>query len=463
MEIPISGVGVSPFGDIQVDVANNNLGGLKLSDTPRTVTQFATVRNIGAAPLAISNIVASPLGVGQFSVGGLPAGLRTVQSHRDQSRELLQRSTSRFDANLVGLQRGEIQISSDDPDTPVFHPSPWWARAADTRHGAGLRARFRGGRDARGRRVAPVLRQISDDRGELERLPAVPRRPSTRVIFDPVSGLIAHSFDVTRGQRQDAPRRTRVPGQHRRRTPTATVCRTTSSSPSALRLRKVDTDGDGISDFAAIEQGLPPLGGRSFPTGVIAGVTLRGGANDVVVDVSPDNSQRETAYVATDAGLAMVDVSQFDKPIVLSQLDVPGSTAVAVDTSTKVAVVSHGRQVSLVNISDSLNPVVLRNLDIPGGAGRVVAFDGLAYVTSGRAAAQFRSGYRRPIADPGPGRRDADRCGPRGADALHHGYQSQSCAPWISAVRTWWPAARSRCPTAAAGSSWVTASRMPRR
>ena len=37
-----------------------------------------------------------------------------------------------------------------------------------------------------------------------------------------------------------------------------------------------DTDRDGISDSSELTQGLDPLNGRSFPTGVIAGVSLRG-------------------------------------------------------------------------------------------------------------------------------------------------------------------------------------------
>ncbi|MFM5957916.1 MAG: thrombospondin type 3 repeat-containing protein, partial [Dolichospermum sp.] len=41
---------------------------------------------------------------------------------------------------------------------------------------------------------------------------------------------------------------------------------------------KKDTDNDGINDFAEIQQGLDPLGGQGFPTGIIASLPLLGEA-----------------------------------------------------------------------------------------------------------------------------------------------------------------------------------------
>jgi hypothetical protein len=63
-----------------------------------------------------------------------------------------------------------------------------------------------------------------------------------------------------------------------------------------------------------------------FPSGIIASLPLRGEAKEVVVE-------ENLAYVATGSyGLAIVDLSRFDNPIILGQLDLPGdATDVAVD------------------------------------------------------------------------------------------------------------------------------------
>ncbi len=95
-----------------------------------------------------------------------------------------------------------------------------------------------------------------------------------------------------------------------------------------------DTDGDGINDRAEIEQGLDPLSNLAFPTGIIASLPLLGEAREVVVEGSTLDAARQTAYVATGShGLAIVDTSVFNNPIVLGQLDLPGDAVdVAVDS-----------------------------------------------------------------------------------------------------------------------------------
>ena len=57
---------------------------------------------------------------------------------------------------------------------------------------------------------------------------------------------------------------------------------------------------------------------------------------------STTNSQQQIAYVALGSrGLAIVDASQFQMPILLGQLDLPGdATDVAVDSSLGVAAVA---------------------------------------------------------------------------------------------------------------------------
>src|SRR5262249_46384567 len=86
-----------------------------------------------------------------------------------------------------------------------------------------------------------------------------------------------------------------------------------------------DTDGDGINDFAEVQQGLNPLDNRDFPSGIVASLPLQGQAKEVVVVGSTLAPQGQTAYVATGSyGLAIVNAPQFQKPVVLGQIDLPG-------------------------------------------------------------------------------------------------------------------------------------------
>ncbi len=145
-----------------------------------------------------------------------------------------------------------------------------------------------------------------------------------------------------------------------------------------------DTDGDGINDRAEIQQGLDPLGGRAFPTGIIASLPLRGEAKEVVVEGSTLDSQRQTAYVATGSyGLAIVDASRFNNPIVLGQLDLPGDAVdVAVDTRLGIAAIAAGTAgLHLVDVSDPMQPALIQT--IPGIAQQVQVSQGVAYVARG--------------------------------------------------------------------------------
>ena len=145
-----------------------------------------------------------------------------------------------------------------------------------------------------------------------------------------------------------------------------------------------DSDNDGISDIAELEQGLDPLGNRNFPTGIIASLPLQGEAKAVVVEGSTTNSGQQTAYIATGShGLAIVDASRFDSPIILGQLDIPGdATDIAVDSSLQLAVVaSNSGGVQIMDISDSMLPTLITTLDF--NANQVEIMDGVAYITIG--------------------------------------------------------------------------------
>src|SRR5262249_2762748 len=141
------------------------------------------------------------------------------------------------------------------------------------------------------------------------------------VIFDPVSGLVAHGYERTAASGQDT----------RLNVPVFQACTAPDGDGDGLpddvefaigsNPRKADTDGDGIDDFWSVQLGLDPLGGRGQPPGVVANLALPGTANAVTVAGSSLRAEGQTAYLAAGAkGLAIVDASQPLKPVLLGQL-----------------------------------------------------------------------------------------------------------------------------------------------
>jgi streptogramin lyase len=135
--------------------------------------------------------------------------------------------------------------------------------------------------------------------------------------------------------------------------------------------------GDGIDDATKLTMGLDLFDGRAFPTGVISTVPLQGNAEKVL-------AEGNQLYVATGSnGLAIVDGTQFNNPIVLGQLQLGGyATDVGVDPNLQVAAVATGSALQLVNVADPMTPTLNRSVAV--GATRVVVANGLAYAVAGR-------------------------------------------------------------------------------
>lgn len=145
-----------------------------------------------------------------------------------------------------------------------------------------------------------------------------------------------------------------------------------------------DTDGDGVRDGAEIQQGLDPLSGRAAATGVIASLPLPGEAKEVVLEGSILDSAQQTAYLARGSrGLGIVNASQFQKPILLGQLDLPGdATDVAVDSNLRIAAVAaNAGGLHLVNVADPMQPALLQTINF--NARQVEVIGGVAYVAAG--------------------------------------------------------------------------------
>ena len=385
--LALSGDGLTTAGRIATTLARdrftgapiqNNVGGLALGAAPRTVGDMLTVRNIGGGPLTITAVSVAGDAVDQFAVGGLPAGFGPGHPLVLAPRETFALDVT-FDAEVTGLQRARIEIASDDPDTPVLRQSVLGTGLPDTGTALDLGGDFVAV-EAPSLAGAPVQRTVTDTGGNWELfLPAQARYETT--IFDPVSGLVAHGFGVT--------------GESGAHTSILTPVFLASTAPDSdgdglpddaefaigSSPQSVDTDHDGVSDFAEVNQGLTPLGDRSFPTGIVAGLALRGEAQEIVVEGT-------RAFVATGTdGLAIVDVTQFDRPILLGRLHMTGvNTDVAVDAARDVAAVSAGAEgLHLVNVADPVRPALVRTLGLPGGAGPLEALDGVVYAGSGSA------------------------------------------------------------------------------
>ncbi len=135
-------------------------------------------------------------------------------------------------------------------------------------------------------------------------------------------------------------------------------------------------------DLALLQEGVYPFAGP-FSTGVIATLPLEGDSEAVTLSGSPLSSEGQTAYIATGTfGLAIVDASQLQNPVILGQLGLPGdSVDVSVDSSLGIAAVASGSYLNLVDVSNPTQPTLLQSLDIAAGA--VQAFEGVAYVGEG--------------------------------------------------------------------------------
>ncbi len=136
-----------------------------------------------------------------------------------------------------------------------------------------------------------------------------------------------------------------------------------------------DSDNDGISDGAEIEQGLNPLDGFASTTGVVASLDLGSRADALAV-------AGDSVYVVHGDSLTVVDASQFDLPVIQGEIVLPAAGRdVAVDAERGIAVIPTGLAVQLVDVSDPMSPTLIRS--VSGFATRVELFGGFAYVTSG--------------------------------------------------------------------------------
>jgi hypothetical protein len=383
----LTGNGLTTRGQLSVSLAQdpntgagiNNFGGVQLGAPPLTLSHFATVTNNGGGPLTVSNVLIGP-GQVEFALAGLPPGFgpsNPVVLAPGQSFDF----EVTFAPDQIGLLRGQVQISSDDPNTPVFYQGmvgtglPATGTALDYGHDFVAVENLDNPDN-------PVLRQVSDAMGNWTFF--LPQQTSIHyAIFDPISGLIAHGYTTTA-----------VSGQDTSLLEPVFVASTAPDSdgdglPDDIEFaigtnpHKVSTTGDGISDFAKIQEGLDPLADRPAITGVVAALNLKADATDIKVAVDAAQPNRQLAFIALGGGgLDVVDVTQFDRPTLLGQLALPGSSVdVEVDAAARLAAVAgDSGGLHLIDISDPAKPRLLRTL--PVSTQHMVLFDGFVYAAT---------------------------------------------------------------------------------
>jgi hypothetical protein len=348
-------------------IGSNNL--VQVIPPGRGVSSVFQIENTGAAPLVISDVLAVE-GGGDFGVIG-PVGQQSVIGQLPIVIPPLEATTLGLGyrpGGFAGLERGLFDLVTNDPLQPLIRIGGTGNRISSALVGDDFVVVTVEGN--------PPLRFKSNAEGEFN-VVLPPDMPYEIAIFDPVSGLVSvgsgvtapqgGTIDITEGLAYGNDES--VDSDYDGLPDDAEYAIGTSAS-------NPDTDDDGIDDFSEIDLGLDPLDDRGFPTGVIAALPLSGPANKVVVEES-------TAYVATGAhGLAVVDVSQFNNPILLGEIDLLGIAGdVAVDPALGLAVLATAPGVAVVDISDPMSPALVRQNTMP--ATQVEIADGRAYVASG--------------------------------------------------------------------------------
>ena len=371
--ITVTGTAIdpNPVFDISILNENNNLTGVAVGET-KTNEQLLTITNKGAAELTFTPTLVE--GNLDFDLGTFTGVEQTLAF----GESLIIPVT--FNPTKTGLLPGSIQFTTNDPDLATFNQGIVGTGIPDGQ------IEFDWGNDFVVVEYNDfVQRTTSNDAGDF--MFEIPTFTEYNIsIFDPDSGLIATGGGFTGAAGAFTDLTTSLAFL-----PSNTKDTDFDGLPDDIEftigtdITKIDTDGDQLSDFAEIEQGLDPLGGRGFPTGIISSLPLRGEAKAIVLEGSTQNSQGQTAYIATGSyGLAIVDTSDFDNPIILGQLNLPGgdATDVAVDINLQVAAVATNTgALKLVDVSDPMLPKVEQTINIP--ANQVEIVNGIAYATVG--------------------------------------------------------------------------------
>ena len=380
LRIPLHGIAFSNEPFIQASrVGSNNLGGATINVDSGVTSEIFKLVNYGQQPLIINGI-GFPEGQGPFRLLGVPANLalQPITLARGQGFVF----GARFSPEKLGLIRGLIEVKTNDPLHGLL-------RLSLVGTGLAAIAKADWGKDYVGLTTADLegstpLRTRSNDQGDFSLF--LPSDASYRLtIFDPDTGMVGDESGITSPSGQF----TKLGG---------TIVFGASMAPDSdydglpddieqtigTSIRRTDTDGNGLDDFVEVMQGLDPLGGRAVATGIVAQLPLTGIAKKIVVEGATATNQAELAYIATGSGgLAIVDISQFAKPVLLAELDLPGdATDVSVDSARGIAAVAIGAVgLAVIDISTPTAPRLIRTINV--ATAQVEVASGIAYVADG--------------------------------------------------------------------------------
>ena len=373
--IDLEGSAITSNPVAKLSLANNNLGGVRVGSSAQS-PNLATITNDGAQTLTIYSIGVDA-GGSSFALTGVPANLaeNPVTLGYGQSFTF----GVQYSASQVGLERAKIEVDSNEPNHPVqaFGVTgtglasvvyPHWGNDYVAIEFPKLNSSI-------------ALRTVSDANGHFSFF-LVPDQLYHIAIFDPISGLIANGYGVTPSSGTGV---NLISGLVFKASTAADT--DYDGLPDDVEFaigtspKNAYTAGDGIDDFThVIIDQTNPTGLVPLQTGVVSTVALNGDAEAVTLQGSTQSSQGLTAYVATGAyGLAIVDASHFQKPVVLSQLSLPGdSTDVSVDPNLQIAAVASTSALNLVDVSNPTQPTLLQTIGIAADAVKV--YQGIAYV-----------------------------------------------------------------------------------
>jgi hypothetical protein len=375
--VDLTGTGQSSTGSISLGPWDNNVGGVQVGQAEAgSVNNFTepTVVNTGAAPLTITGIrVATGHGQGEYQVDPTLRSPVVVQPGASFS------FIFSFQPSALGLRPGAFEVLSDDPQTPVLR-IPVVGTGVTANETPSLANDYVAVENDIDPSAPVVLRQRTDSMGNWN-FYLTPNTPFYVTIFDPTTDLVSHGAFFT--SPSGVPTQVVVP----QFVPSDFEDTVGNGLPDDIQFaiglnpNKVSTNGDGISDFDKLAMDIDPLAGQPAATGVVGALQLPGDARALTVAADP-NTGRPYAYVAGSGGLSVVDVTKFNKPVVVGQLRTPAAaTDVDVDPTRQLAAAAFGSGLALVNVADPTRPVTLQT--VPVNASLVRLYDGVAYVAVG--------------------------------------------------------------------------------
>ncbi len=146
---------------------------------------------------------------------------------------------------------------------------------------------------------------------------------------------------------------------------------------------RFDTNRNGISDLQEYLQGLDPDNGQNFPSGIVGGLSVNGEVYEVSFGTPRDQELKQFIYIASGThGLAIADATRFNRPILISELDLGGiAQDIAINSNASIAIVASGDGgLQFIDVSNIEAPVWLRTINF--NASQIEVVGGIVFASS---------------------------------------------------------------------------------